>query len=163
MGGHRHGAAGGRKATVVALPDGGRARTGPASGTAGRKTPSPVRRQSPFPTTQTPRPLPRCANPTTPAFRPRRSFEELGPAIPIAAVKPSPPPVPARIVVVLSARCPSTPAVSASSPCQALYLGFAALWVISAAAATKASFLVLQALGAVLLCGQFLLYVVPEG
>ena len=66
------------------------------------------------------------------------------------------------------------------------YLGFATLWVISAAAAArvvgsrawdegsasavflqaladgalKASFLVLQALGTVMLCGQFLLYVV---
>ncbi|XP_037480408.1 uncharacterized protein LOC119357629 [Triticum dicoccoides] len=110
----------------------------------------------------------------------------------MAAVKPSPPPLPAGTVVVVLALVRSVLALTLALgrvllvAAEALpYLVFAALWVISAAAATKvvgsrawdegsapavflqaladgalkASFLVLQALGAVMLCGQFLLYV----
>ncbi|KAF7014212.1 unnamed protein product [Triticum aestivum] len=112
----------------------------------------------------------------------------------MAALKPSPPPVPAGIVVAVLAlvRVVLTLTLSLGRVLvadEALpYLGFATLWVISAAAATKvvgsrawaegsapavflqaltggvlkASFLVLQALGAVMLCGQFLLYVVAS-
>ncbi|XP_037482083.1 uncharacterized protein LOC119360638 [Triticum dicoccoides] len=111
----------------------------------------------------------------------------------MAAVKPSPPPVPAQIVVVVLALARVVHALTLALgrvlliAAEALpYLGFATLWVISAAAATKvvgsrawdegsapavflqalaggvlkASFLVLQAIGAMMLCGQFLLYMV---
>ncbi|XBI89363.1 hypothetical protein VPH35_027185 [Triticum aestivum] len=111
----------------------------------------------------------------------------------MAAVDLSPPPVPAQIIVVVLALARVVLALTLALgrvllvAAEALpYLGFATLWVISAAAATKvvgsrdwaegsapavflqaltggalkASFLVLQVLGAVMLCGQSLLYVV---